>query len=151
MKMLSNALLVLLLCLTTAVSYAQPKPDTRPKLFASLPETIAVNKNALKSVFTFFPGQKVTINLANNLAVTGEVLSNEVKYSNLQNVIIKASNLNNALVSISKIINADKSISYAGRIISTKAYDGYAIKQNLGGDYSLEKFETANIFQDCSF
>ena len=151
MKIPNKPMLVLLLCLTTAASYSQQKPDARPKLFAALPQTIKVNDAALKNAFNFFEGQTVTITLADNLIFSGIVISNEVKYSNLQNIIIRSAVLNNALLSLSKIINTDKTISYTGRIINNKAFDGFEIKRNTEGQYSLQKFDNGNIFQDCSY
>ena len=151
MNTLSKPLLMLVLCLATAVSYSQQRPDARPKLFAALPENIQVNKLALQDAFSFFEGQNATITLANNLVFSGVVISNEVKYSNLQNIIIKSASLNNALLSLSKIINPDKSITYTGRIINNKAFDGFEIKRNEVGEYSLQKFETGRILQDCSY
>lgn len=143
--------LLLLLCLTTAISFAQQKPDSRPKLFAALPETIKVNDAALQNAFTLFEGQNASIVLANNLIFSGVVISNEVKYNNLQNIIIKSALLNNALLSLSKIKNPDNSITYTGRIINSKAFDGFEIKRNEDGQYNLHKFETAQILQDCSY
>ncbi|MEP6711944.1 MAG: hypothetical protein ABJA37_06000 [Ferruginibacter sp.] len=151
MNTLSKPLLILMLCLTTAVGYSQQKADTRPKLFASLPENIKVNDAVLKNAFTFFAGQDASIVLANNFIFSGTVITNEVKYSNLQNIIIRSASLNNSLLSISKIINADNSISYTGRIINNKAFDGFEIKRGEDGQYSLEKFETGRILQDCSY
>ena len=144
-------LLLLLLCLTTAISFSQQKPDSRPKLFAALPETIKVNDAALQNAFTLFEGQNASIVLANNLIFSGVVISNEVKYNNLQNIIIKSALLNNALLSLSKIKNPDNSITYTGRIINSKAFDGFEIKRNEDGQYNLHKFETAQILQDCSY
>ncbi len=143
--------LLLLLCLTTAISFAQQKPDSRPKIFAALPETIKVNGAALQNAFTLFEGQNASIALANNLIFSGVVISNEVKYNNLQNIIIKSALLNNALLSLSKIKNPDNSITYTGRIINSKAFDGFEIKRNEDGQYNLHKFETAQILQDCSY
>lgn len=143
--------LLLLLCLTTAISFAQQKPDSRPKIFAALPETIKVNDAALQNAFTLFEGQNASIVLANNLIFSGVVISNEVKYNNLQNIIIKSALLNNALLSLSKIKNPDNSITYTGRIINSKAFDGFEIKRNEDGQYNLHKFETAQILQDCSY
>ena len=102
--------LLLLLCILTAISYAQQKPDTRPKLFAALSETIKVNDTALQNAFTLFEGQNASIVLANNLTFSGVVISNEVKYNNLQSVIIKSVLLNNTLLSLSKIKNGWKRI-----------------------------------------
>lgn len=151
MKLLSKPMLLILLCLSTAAVYSQQKVDSRPKLFAALPATMKVNDASLKDAFTFFPGQKVSIALSNNFVFTGEVISNEVKYSNLQNIIIRSATLNNALLSLSKTINTDKTISYTGRIISNNAFDGYEIKRSIAGDYNMQKFETGKIFQDCSY
>ncbi|MEO6537889.1 MAG: hypothetical protein ABIT07_08810 [Ferruginibacter sp.] len=151
MKTPGKILLILLLCVSATVSYGQQKIDPRPKLFNDLPEIMKANDAALANAFNYFEGQNVSVALSNTLTFSGVVLSNEVKYSNLQNIIIKSAVLNNALLSLSKIINEDKSITYTGRILNNKAFDGFEIVKDETGQYNLQKFENSKILVDCNY
>lgn len=149
MKPQRKSLLMLLLCLSTAVSYSQV--DTRPKVFQNFPESFNVGEQVLQNVFQSADGQDVSLALNSNFNFPGKVLSNLVKYSNLQSVTIKSSLFDNAILHLSKITNEDNSITYVGRIMNERAFDGYEIKKNTDGSYSFKKVETGRVMQDCSF
>jgi hypothetical protein len=150
MKLLSKPLLMLLLCLTTAAGFSQTTTATKTRLFARFPEKINVDQNIFNNVFTANEGSSISLPLSEGFVFNGIVLSNEKKYNNLQSVIIRSADLNNSLFSISRITNADNSISIVGRILNNNALDGYEIKK-AAENYSLQKFETARILQDCSY
>ena len=149
MKPQPNILLALLLCLTTAASYSQT--DNRPKIFQNLPETIALTEASLQYAFTASEGQDINLPLSSIFSFPGKVLSNLVKYHNLQSITIRSAVYDNAILHLSKIINDDNTISYVGRIMNERAYDGYEIKRKADGSYNLVKFETGLVMQDCSF
>ena len=144
-----KTLFVLLLCLTTAATRAQPA--SKQKLFTNYPETIQLSKNILQNALTVNEGEEVVITFSNEFSFKGTVLSNQKKYDNLQSVMIRSAVFKNAILQLSRIINADKSISYAGRIINPEAGDGYQVKKGKDNTYSLVKFETNKILQDCSY
>ena len=148
MKKLSTPLLMLLLCLTTAVSNAQ---TTKPNLFAAYPQRIDVSETIFQNAFTSSKGQAVAIALGSTLVFKGTVVANEFKYANLQSITIKSPEFDDAFLSISKIINDDKTVTYTGRILNSKAADGYEIKRDAAGNYKLLKFESNRILQDCSY
>ncbi len=142
---------MLLVCLCTyATSLAQDTPAAKPKVFDNLPSSISISESLLESFFNLGKNQETTLALGDKFSFPGKVLSNEVKYSNLQTVIVKSSAFNNAIFQVSRIINEDKSISYTGRILNTKAFDGFELKKNTAGLYELQKFETDKVTNDCS-
>jgi hypothetical protein len=148
MKPLSKYLLVALLCLTTAASYSQA--NTKPSLFANQADRIELSETMLRDAFNSRPGETITFNLSSTFTITGVVLSNEAKYSNLTSVVVRATEFDNALLHISKVVNEDNSISYVGRIMNERAADGFEIKKEASG-YSFQKFQTARILQDCNY
>lgn len=142
---------MLLVCLCTyATSFAQQTPAAKPKVFETLPSSISVSESLLESFFTLNKNQETTLTLGDKFSFPGKVLSNEAKYSNLQTVIVKSSAFNNAILQVSRIINEDKSITYTGRILNTKAFDGFEIKKTATGLYEFRKFETDQVTNDCS-
>lgn len=150
MNLLSKTLLVLLLCLTSAVTYAQTNAPGKPKLFTSYPESIPLNDASLKNALSLQTGQSTSI-VFGPLIFEGIVLSNELKYQNLQTVVIRSAKFNDAVLAISQVTNEDRSISYTGRILSQRSYDGYEIKRDATGKYLARKFETDRVLQDCSY
>lgn len=142
-------MLALLLCLTTAATYAQA--DARPKIFQNFPETMDVSASTFQNLFSTQDGDDVSLNLAGTFNFPGKVISNSVKYSNLQTIVIISPQFNNAIFNISKITNADNTISYEGRIINERAFDGYELKQNADGTYTMKKFEMGKVLQPCNF
>lgn len=81
----------------------------------------------------------------------GKVVSNENKYDNLQSMIIRSNNMGNTLFQLSKIINKDKSITYVGRIMNPDALEVYEIKNDVAGNYRLQRIDLDNILQDCRY
>ena len=150
MKLPCIPILALVLCFITATSNAQ-ETSSKPRLFSNYPDKILVPQNSLKDAMNFRAGENVTLQLGSNLVFSGMVISNEFKYSNLRSTIIRSPFFDNAVLAISQITNPDKTITYTGRILNMKASDGYEIKQDLSGTYSLQKFETNRILQDCSY
>ena len=66
----------------------------------------------------------------------------------LKSVVVKLNNLQGAILAISKRINDDNSISYVGRIINEQYADGYELKQDVNGNYFLNKIKTDDLIQD---
>ena len=92
-------------------------------------------------MFTAIPGETISLSFSEEFAYTGTVLSNEIKYNNLQSVIIKSAAYQNSLLQLSKITNTDNSFSYVGRIINPEAADGFELKKE-NNSYRLQKIET---------
>jgi hypothetical protein len=148
MKPLPKILLLVMLSLTTITVSAQ---KTKPRLFGQYPEVIDLSKTTLQQTFSAIPGKSINIAFNDQFHFEGIVLSNELKYSNLQSVLIRSAAFGNAIFQVSKLTNADNSISYVGRIINPDAQDGYEIKKDNKDNYRFQKFETDRILQDCSY
>ncbi|MEO6669620.1 MAG: hypothetical protein ABIN36_09115 [Ferruginibacter sp.] len=146
-----KTLFSLLLCLTTAATFAQRSDQAKPKVFAAFPEKIQLSKNILQNIINANEGEEVIVAFSNDFHFKGTVLSNLKKYDNLQSVMIRSASFGNAIFQLSAMINKDKTVSYSGRIINPAIADGYVIKKDVDDSYSIVKFETKNILQDCSF
>ena len=145
-----STILSLLLCLTTAAAFSQKSTSGKPQVFAAYPNSIAVAENILQNMFTAIPGETISLSFSEEFAYTGTVLSNDIKYNNLQSVIIKSAAYQNSLLQLSKITNTDNSFSYVGRIINPEAADGFELKKE-NNSYRLQKIETEKVLQDCSY
>jgi hypothetical protein len=148
MLFLKKTMMLLMLCLTLAAAKAQQQ-ESAPA-FKAFSASISFEESALGKTMQMEKGQQAEIAFGNELKISGEVISNINVYDNLQTVIIRSAEYNNALVQVSKQLNADGTINYVGRIFSPGAADGFEIKRSAEGAYSLQKFETAAILQDCS-
>ncbi|HSN59903.1 MAG TPA: hypothetical protein VLR49_03140 [Ferruginibacter sp.] len=150
MLSVKRTMLLFLLALTTATLDAQQNQAANAAVFNNFSQTIDLSETTLSNAMQMSKGQQATFNFGNDFDFPGVVLSNEMVFENLQTIIIRSSAYNNALLQISKQINEDKTISYVGRIFGKGSADGYEIKRTNNGGYQLEKFETANILQDCN-
>jgi hypothetical protein len=144
-------MLMLMVCLCTyAGATAQPSAEVKPNLFASFPSVLNISESCLQNIFSMVRDQEAVIDFGNNLLFPCKVLRNEVKYANMQTVIIRSSAFDNAMLQVSKITNSrDLSISYTGRIINERSADGFEIKKLATGSYQLQKFQTDRILEGC--
>ena len=148
MKRLIPFALALLLCVTSKIGFSQNV--TKPKQFNNFPDIINCTVAELSKAFTTSPGQQISLSFSDNFSFGGAVISNTVKYSNLQSANIKSPVFNNSIFNISKRINNDNSITYVGRIINRDYFDGYELKKNAAGNYQLIKIETDKVIQNCT-
>ena len=149
MSLRKTMLLLMVSLCTYAGATAQQTSEVKPKLFASFPSTLSITEACLQNIFSFAADQEAVIDFGNNLSLPCKVIRNEVKYSNLQTVIIRSTAYDNVMLQVSRITNRDLSIIYTGRIINPRAADGFEIKQNSNGSYQLQKFETDKILEGC--
>lgn len=147
MKPLSKSLLVLLLSLTTAAGYSQVE---KPKIFGNYPSTINCSETEFIKAFLVSEGQQVNLSFSDNFKFKGTVISNIVKYDNLQSMTIKADDAANTIFHLSKQINTDNSISFVGRIMNSNAADGFQLKRENSGNYKFEKLETEKVLMECN-
>jgi len=148
MKFLSKLTFAILLCLTTAASYSQAS-QPKPKIFDNFPGTIDCAVSEFANVFSAAEGQHVVMSFSNNFKFTGRIISNVVKYSNLQTVTIRSDNSEQTIFHLSKQTNPDNTVSYIGRIMNSGAADGYQVKRDMSGNYQFEKVDAEKILQDC--
>ncbi len=147
MKTITSTVLVLLLSATSFSVFAQ----NQKSIFREFPGSIEISKNTLKSTLVAKPGQTVSIRFNEKFVFTGKVMSNELKYSDLQSMIVKSDTYSNTLFQLSRITNNENSIKYIGRIINTDALEVFEIKNDVADNYQLQKIDLDKILQDCSY
>jgi hypothetical protein len=149
MKLLyKKSMFIVILSLTTVITFAQQAGNTKPFLYASQPQTINVDESILSETLTHAKGTTISVSLSPTFHFNGTVIANANRQNNLQIIAIRSSENNESILQLSKITNRDNTISYTGRIINENAADGYLIKNN-NGIYSLQKFETKNVLEPC--
>ena len=139
-------MLAVLFSVASIASFAQIN-DVRPNLYADRPQSINVDKNIFASVLDIAEGNEVSVPLSSDFIFTGKVIGNFTKYNDLHTVMVRSNDNETSILQITAIKN-DNTVSYSGRIINSKAADGYEIKNN-NGVYSLQKFETIKILDPC--
>jgi hypothetical protein len=140
--------ILLLLCLTTAVAFAQNKAAL-PARFAHLSDNITVKENTLSEAFSKQEGQNIDFNFNTSFNFPGTVISQKKVYDNLYTIIVRSSDFNKAMMQLSKQLKADGTVLYTGKIFSNGGSDGFSIVPDGKGNYLLQKFETALVLQDC--
>lgn len=147
MKRMKKVLLLLLVATITYQAQSQTTASSRQNQFSKLSERLPTSTSELEKAFLVPEGSKLQLKFS-NLTFSGIILSSLKRYDNLYTVIIKSSSLDNTLFSISKRIATDNSITYVGRIINEKYADGYELKKEDDGSYSLNKIKTEEYIQD---
>ncbi len=150
MKALSKLLLVLLLCLAAAAGFSQAPQTAKSKIFATFPNTIDCPVSQFSNAFNAAEGQHIVLLFSDNFKFAGTVISNTIKYSNLQSITIRSDESTNTIFHLSKQLNQDNTVSFVGRIMNSGASDGYEIKQGLAGNYTFEKLDAEKVLQDCN-
>ena len=151
MKTITSTVLVLLLSAASLSVFAQKTAVNQKSIFTEFPGSIEISKNTLKSTLVAKPGQTVSIRFNDKFVFTGKVMSNELKYSDLQSMIVKSDTYANTLFQLSRITNSENSIKYIGRIINTDALEVFEIKNDVADNYQLQKIDLDKILQDCSY
>ncbi len=141
---------MLLICTVLVTSgFSQNSGTTKPKQFDSYPAVINCSEAELSKVFAITAGHPISFSFSDNFLFSGDIISNNVKYSNLQSAVVKSPVFNNTVFNISKRINTDNTVTYIGHIINKNYFDGYELKRNMDGNYQLIKIETDKVIQDC--
>lgn len=141
--------LALFFCLSAISVFGQKNKIGKPKLFAAYEKNIPVSYESLYKMMEYQNGEHVSIKFNEQFTFIGDVISNEMKYQNLQTLLIRSENFENTLLQISKISEKGGKEKYVGRIINTQAADGYELKKDKENNYSIEKFETTALLEDC--
>ncbi len=150
MKHLTTTLCMVLLTLFAATSYSQKKSSNKPFLFTNFPTSITCTEAQLNSLFMAAKGQSVNVILANNFTLSGPVTNNQVKYKNLQTIIIKLPAFDNTLFSLSKQTDQNNNKTFVGRILNPLYADGFELHRNTDGNYSLIKIDLEKIVVTCN-
>jgi hypothetical protein len=151
MKTVKSILLLSLLMIIFLNVLAQKNVSTLHSYFDKSPNSIQLSTKNLENLLALTLGTKSIITLDKNFSQEGIVIANQMKYENLQSVLIKFGALDNTLLQLSKIRLADNSFKYVGRIINNNATDGYELKKENENNYAFKKIEMKNVLQDCSY
>ncbi len=147
MRNLKPLMAAIMLCVCSVCSFSQdasvPREPNYKKaeLFASLPENIKVNINALKGLLNKSIGDAISSNLnsENGFAFSGHVVCTACKYNNtIQSVVIRSANYNGASLVFTRVTNEDGSAVFSGRILSFSHSDAYEL-QYIDGNYEFVK------------
>lgn len=147
MKYLVSLTVMVLLAFATAT--AQNNTAAKPSLFKSFPQKIICSTTELSKAFTTDASLQTNLLFSDSFSFTGTVISNTVKYGNMQCVTIQSKDFADAVFSITKITLPNGQTELKGRIVNTKYADGYELKKDTAGNYELIKFETDKLLQDC--
>ncbi|MEP7164691.1 MAG: hypothetical protein ABI741_08355 [Ferruginibacter sp.] len=147
MKSLSKLTFALMLCLAATAGFSQ---SSKPKIFADFPNTINCTVSEFTNAFSATEGQHIILSFSDGFKFSGTVISNVVKYSDLQSMTIRADQSDKTIFHLSKQINQDNSVSYVGRIINPTAADGYEVKKDMSGNYKFEKTDAEKVLQECN-
>lgn len=150
MKSPGKLIFAILLCLSNTSGFSQTSQVAKPKIFSNFPNTINCTVSEFRNAFSATEGQHIILTFSDDFKFSGTVISNAVKYSNLQSMTIQSDLSDKTIFHLSKQINFDNSVSYVGRIMNSTASDGYQIKKDMAGDYKFEKFDAEKVLQDCN-
>ena len=149
MKNLTITIVTALILVCAATTYAQSGNGVKPILFANLPSTATCPAATLRNMFRSASGDNINLSLENNFSLSGSIISNTVKYSNLQTMIIKLPAFNNSLFSLSKQTDINNNITYVGRIINPLYGDGFQLISTNDGNYQFIKIDLEKILVRC--
>lgn len=149
MKLLSTLTLAFSLCLLSVTGFSQTGKAPKPKIFSDFPDKINCPSSELSYAFSTSEGEHIVLFFTDNFRFSGTVISNVVKYDNLQSMVIRSDASENTIFHLTKQINEDNTVTYIGRIINSNAADGYEIKKDITGNYKFEKAMYDKILQDC--
>jgi hypothetical protein len=90
-------------------------------------------------------GDKLYINISNQLQFNGHVISNIKKYDALQSVIIHSADWAKTILVITRHKKNESDYDYTARILSEEYADGYELVKDSIGKYSLKKFEKSEM------
>jgi hypothetical protein len=142
---------VLVLLLSASFGFAQKTDNNQQKLFTEFPHSVEISKNILADLFKATEGQTVAVPFNEKFVFRGKVMSNQVKYANLQTMLLRYEQGSETLFQLSKIINKDNSVIFKGRIINPSAMEVFELKNDLADNYHLEKINLDQILQDCTY
>ncbi|MDB5252929.1 MAG: hypothetical protein JWP27_2098 [Flaviaesturariibacter sp.] len=149
----TGALWISLLLCSLLASSQKPAPVNEPnynmpKLFADLPQQIAVSIPALETLLGLSEGQAVSLPLVGNARLVGVVVSrSNPADSSVKSIVINATNRGGATFTFTRIRNTDGSFDYLGRILSYKNSDAYELVKEAG-QYRLVKRHLYDIFSE---
>ena len=154
MKILKTGALCVLTCLCFTYSNAQSaapinEPDyNKPKVFADLPQKMALNVQSLETLLNYEIGGKVQYAFAPAFNFQGVVVSkSDAADLSSKTVVIKAVNRQGATLTFTRNLNTDGTYTYIGRILSLKHADAFELAQE-DGQLVLQKKNLYDMFNE---
>lgn len=114
------------------------KKQSKPFLFASLPDQFEVASTELHKFFSGNVNEKITAQLSSQFVVVGTLVDKNQHTPGSLSVNIRLSNYDNALFNLTLRLLADNSASIQGRIIHPQYADVLVLYKN-GDKYSIRK------------
>lgn len=111
------------------------KRSQKPLLFAHLPTKLICNKAELEKIKHSSRTQSISLQLTDQLAVSGQILENLTTSTGVKNINIRLSNFGDALFHISIFPQSDGTNKIAGRIIHPGYGDALVISEENGRYY----------------
>jgi len=153
MKILTTGAICVLLNVCYLHSSAQNLPvnepgESKPRLFADMPEKMHVHISDLESLLSLPVGTNVNTFLSREFHFQGTIVSvSDVASTKVKSVVIKSINKKGATFNFTRIIKADGTIKYLGRIISFTNSDAFElVKEN--DQYILQKKNLNDIMTE---
>jgi len=116
-----------------------------------MPRSINCTTLDLNKFFGLSKGQqKIQSSIADQLDMSGTVISSVAKLSNLSSTTIKLSAYNDAIFSISKRIDENNKPVFTGHILNPNSSDGYELKRNVDDTYQFVKIDVGEILPVCT-
>lgn len=147
MKIICKMIALCVIVFSSSASMSQVITSNRKSYFSKYSEKLTAPVSELDKAFQTTEGAKVKISFA-DFSFNGIVISNVKRFDSLSSVLVKSPGLENTILALSKRINPDKSISYIGRIINQKYADGFELRQDTNGAYTMNKIRTDTIIED---
>lgn len=123
------------------------KKEAKPLLFASLPDSFAVDKTQLQKIFSAAINEQINLQLSSQFSIQGKIVDKNQHNPGSLSVNVRLSNYNNALLNLTLKLQADNSTSIHGRILHprysdilvlSKEKDGYLLKKTTQQLYMPE-------------
>ncbi len=146
MKSIEKLFFAFMLTLISTVCFSQKK---NVSLFEGIPEKLQCETSQFEKAFSQKPNSFISLKFGAEFTFSGRIKSIVHPYHNLSSIVIESPRYNNALFHLSRQVNKDKSISWVGRIMNISSNDGFEIKRDEKGNYSLIKINTARLLETC--
>ncbi|MFN8244309.1 MAG: hypothetical protein U0X40_09690 [Ferruginibacter sp.] len=150
MKRLAFCAWMLLIIFSATRTNAQTPGTSKPKQFDAYPNVITCTEAELARIFSAPAGQDINVVFSTAFNFPGNINFSASKYDNLQTVMVKSAYFHNSVLNITRRINRDNTVTYSGHIFNKDYFDGYELKKNAAGGYTLTKIQTDRFLQVCA-
>ncbi|MEJ7912557.1 MAG: hypothetical protein WKF70_05335 [Chitinophagaceae bacterium] len=147
MKSLRNGCFSLLLTLCLCNCFAQsPAPVTepdynKPKLFASLPQSVNIKVELLSNLFSVQEGNAVSINLGVHVYSGIVVSRSDVADKETQSVVVRSTNYAGSALTFTRGFTREGEVFFRGRILSRAHSDAFELQIQNNEYYFIKKHQ----------